>query len=84
MKLDPKKYGLPARTHLEKLDEHTIGLIVRRKSRIIMADGRKLVEKAMCIQETATSTKVALVTTAPICGKTRTFLEASGITILEE
>jgi len=84
MKLDPKIYGLSSRTHLEKLDEDTIGLIIRRKSRIIMTDGRKLIEKARSIQKATTSTKIIIVTTAPVCAKTRAYIEASGLTIREE
>lgn len=81
MKLDPKKYGLPARTHLEKIGDHTIGLIIDRKSRIIMADGKKILEKAKSIKERDPLTQVTLVTTAPICSKTEIFLEDSGITV---
>ena len=81
MKLDPKAYGLPARTHLEKLEDHTIGLIIDRKSRIIMADGKKILEKAQSIKKVAPSTQVVLVTTAPICSKTELFLEKSGVTV---
>lgn len=84
IRLNPKDYGLPARTHLEKRDDNIIDLIVRRKSRIIMTDGKKLLEKAMRIQQSHPSITVRVVTTAPICSKTRIFLEKSGIVIQEE
>ena len=81
MKLDPKAYGLPPRTHLEKLEDSTIGLVIDRKSRIIMTDGKKILEKSKSIFLIAPSTQVVLVTTAPICSKTKLFLEESGIAV---
>lgn len=80
----PQDYGLNARTKLTQLADHVIGIVVDRKSRIIMADGKKLLEKAMQIQRVAPSVNVTIVTTAPICSKTRAFLENSGINILEK
>ena len=84
MKLSPQDYGLNTRTRLTQLESHVIGIVVDRKSRIIMADGKKLFEKAKQIQLVAPSVEVKLVTTAPICSKTRTFLENSGISILDK
>lgn len=84
IKLDPKEYGLSVRTHLEKRDENVIDLIVRRKSRIIMSDGKKIVEKAARIQQSHPAVTVHFVTTAPICSKTRLFLEKSGIVVRED
>ena len=43
--VDPVKFGLPPRTILEQIDAHTLAIVINRKSRIIMADGRKIVEK---------------------------------------
>lgn len=40
IKLEPKEFGLPARTVIGQIDENTIALIIDRKSRIIMADGK--------------------------------------------
>ncbi len=40
--LNPRQFGLPSRTILEKINQKTIALVINRKSRIIMADGRKM------------------------------------------
>ena len=80
-RIDPKEFGLHARTVLEQVDEHTVALVVDRKSRIIMADGRKIVEKAEKIQQVRSKLTVVLKTSAPVCSKTATFLQKGGITI---
>ena len=82
MTLNPKEFGLPARTVLEQVDDTTTAIVMNRKSRIIMADGKKILEKARKIQEVQSSITVALKTTAPLCSKTRRFLEDEGIPIL--
>ncbi len=80
-RVDPKEYGLHARTVLEQVDEHTVALVMDRKSRIIMADGRRIVEKVEKIQQARPKLTIVLKTSAPVCSKTVTFLEKSGITI---
>jgi hypothetical protein len=82
MTLNPKEFGLPARTVLEQVDDTTTAIVMNRKSRIIMADGKKILEKARKIQEVQPSITVALKTTAPLCSKTRRFLEDEGIPLL--
>ena len=39
--VDPKKIGLPARTVLEQIASNVIAIVMLRKSRIIMVDGKK-------------------------------------------
>jgi hypothetical protein len=80
-RIDPKEFGLHARTVLEQVDEHTVALVMDRKSRIIMADGRKIVEKAAKIQKIRPKITVVLKTSAPVCSKTVIFLQKGGITI---
>jgi len=82
MRISPKEYGLPARTVLEQLDNETIAIVVNRKSRIIMADGRKIQEKARKTTHIQPSARVVLKTTAPVCSKTAKFLEKEGIEII--
>lgn len=82
MVLNPKEFGLTSKTVLEQIDDNTVALVINRKSRIIMADGRKILEKAVKIQKTRPSTTVVLRTTAPICSKTRSLLEDSGVQVL--
>jgi len=84
MKLNPKEYGLPARTLIEQIDENTIALVIARKSRIIMADGRKMLDKISKMKKNRPSVAVVLKTTAPVCSKTKNFLEGEGIQILNK
>jgi len=83
MKLDPKKFGLPARTLLEQIDDSLIAIVMKRKSRIVMADGKKILEKARKIKQVRMSAAIALKTTAPVCSKTIRFLEAEGIQLID-
>ena len=82
MKLAAKEFGLPARTVLEQVDSNTIAIVIDRKSRIIMADGKKILEKSRKIKELQPSITIALKTTAPLCSKTIQFLEAEGIQLI--
>lgn len=82
MKISPQHYSLPARTILEQLDDNTIAIVINRKSRIIMTDGRKIQEKAEKITQVHPSTRVVLKTTAPVCSKTTKYLENKGIEII--
>lgn len=79
--LDPKKFGLTARTVLEQVDDKTIALVIQRKSRIIMADGKRIREKLRKIREQEPGAAFVLKTNAPVCSKTRLFLEQEGISI---
>jgi len=82
MKLDPIDFGLPARTDIEKIDKNTIALVIDRKSRIIMSDGKKVFEKLSKIKKYRPSVNVVLNTTARVCSKTKTFLENEGIQLI--
>ncbi|MBT8333703.1 MAG: hypothetical protein HKP41_11850 [Desulfobacterales bacterium] len=79
---DPQEYGLPARTIIEQIDPHTVALLIDRKSRIIMADGKKVLEKVKKIKHVRPAMVVALKTSAPVCSKTKKFLEAEGIQLI--
>ena len=80
-RIDPIEFGLTARTLLEQIDSNTIGIVMLRKSRIIMADGRKILEKAGKIKQVLPSSSVILRTSAPVCSKTLRFLEDEGIQV---
>ena len=81
-KIDPKTFGLSKRTILYK-EKNKIIIESRRKSRIIMKDGVRFVEVAEKIKKNGKVQKVALLTNAPICSKTKTFLINKKISILE-
>lgn len=80
---DPRYYGLPPRTKLKQYGDTTIAIVLDRKSRIIMADGKKLLEKAALIKEKKPDVAVALVTTAPVCSKTKILLTENNIAVHE-
>ena len=82
MKFDPKEFGLPPRTVIEQLEGDTIALVIDRKSRIFMADGKKILEKGNNIKKYRPSVNVVLKTTAPICSKTKAFLESHGVKLI--
>ncbi len=80
--IDPKKYGLHPRTVLKKITGRHIAIVIDRKSRIIMSDGKKILEKAEKIKEKNKNMKVSLETTAPVCSKTKNFLSDEGIELM--
>ena len=82
MKLDPKKYGLSTRVVLIENDQKEIIIVIDRKSRIIMKDGRKILEKARKIQQLENKT-ISIKTDAPVCSKTKKHLQKNGIEIRE-
>ena len=83
IKLDPKSLGLSSRDHVEKLDDGRLALIIHRKSRIIMADGRRLLEKVRILRSSISGADVTIRTSAPVCSKTRAFLEAHDVSVEE-
>jgi hypothetical protein len=80
--LDPKDFSLPPKTILEEIKKNHIAIVISRKSRIIMADGRKILEKVEKIKEVKPSVKVSLKTTTPVCSKTIVFLKEKGIELI--
>lgn len=81
-KLDPKIYGLPPRTVLQKEGAGKISIVMNRKSRIIMKDARLILEKADKIREKEPENSISLETTAPVCSKSIDFLNSNGIDVI--
>ena len=82
MKLDPKKYGLSTRVILTENDQKEIIISINRKSRIIMKDGIKIVDQVHQIQRQEKKT-ISVKTSAPVCSKTKQFLQKKGIEVRE-
>jgi hypothetical protein len=80
--LDPQPFGLQPRTIIEEIDCNTIAIVIHRKSRIIMADGKKILVKAEKITNAKPGRKVILKTSAPVCRKTLQYLAVNGIEII--
>ena len=82
--LDPKSLGLPARTTIEEINKNTLALVIQRKSRIIMADGIKILSKAAEIKTARPNMNVILKTTTPICSKTLQFFKNKGLEVIKD
>lgn len=80
---DPKTYGLSSRVTLHAVKEAHLALVIHRKSRIIMADGRKIMKKVEAIQSVNPKLQVSLMTSAPLCSKTARYLSEHGVAVLE-
>ena len=83
-KIDPKLYGLPARTVLLKDDHDNFVLSIDKKSRIIMKDAAVILEKADKIRRTVPGATITLETTAPVCSKSTKFLLDNEIAIISK
>jgi len=79
--INPSLFGLPPRTVLVDNGGGSITLVKMRKSRIIMNDGKKIMTIRDKVFLTGNCTSFTLTTNAPICSKTRKFLEEAGIRI---
>ncbi len=80
MKLDPKKYGLSKKVVLTEKDQKEIIISIDRKSRIIMKDGIRIVDQARQIQLQEQKT-ISVKTSAPVCSKTKQYLQKKGIAV---
>lgn len=81
-RIDPKLYGLPARTVLLKDESDNFVLSIERKSRIIMKDSAGILEKARKIKKIVPGAVISLETTAPVCSKSTKFLSDNAIGII--
>lgn len=81
--LDPQSLGLPPRTIVVEIAPDAIAIVINRKSRVVMADGKKIVAKADKIKKTKPGRKILLKTSAPVCSKTLLFLADNGIEVSE-
>tara|TARA_Y100001970_G_C13954000_1_gene709703 strand:+ start:537 stop:791 length:255 start_codon:yes stop_codon:yes gene_type:complete len=78
--LNPKKFNLSSKIKLKK-DEKGIFIILERKSRIIMKDGRRLLGIVKKIKEIEPNERISVLSSAPICSKTKYFLFQNGVCI---
>ena len=73
--VDPKLFGLHASTKIVQTGEKQFVIVINRKSRIIIKDGKQIVAKAARIIEKIPGAVVSLRTTAPVCSKTKAMLQ---------
>lgn len=81
MRLPSNEFGLTRQTIIEQDSDGTIAIRIDRKSRIIMADGRKIIEKIEKIKKKLPGVSTVLKTSAPVCSKTLALLEQQGIRV---
>ena len=78
--IDPKLYDLHSRIILRK-NKKNIYIVIDRKSRVIMKDGYRILEIAKKIKDFETGKNVSVLSSAPVCTKTRKFLIENNIII---
>ena len=81
--IDPKRYNLSSRTILRQIGKNNVFVIIDRKSRIIMKDGQRIMEQAQAIRRINSNMIITVLTSAPVCSKTRSFLLEKNIYIKE-
>jgi len=79
--IDSKSVGAPTRSVIGQDNNNRLYIIKNIKSRIIMKDGYKIAEAVKQIKN-KTNSSVSLATTAPICSKTKMFLNENDIKII--
>tara|TARA_B100000902_G_scaffold398291_1_gene464548 strand:+ start:418 stop:675 length:258 start_codon:yes stop_codon:yes gene_type:complete len=80
--VNPKTYNLSSRIKLLKDSAGSLFIVIDRKSRIIMKDGSRVVKTAEQIKEVNKNKKISLLTSAPVCSKTKALLLKNDISIL--
>ena len=73
-KIDPTQYNLFPRVDLRQGKPNDIYIVINRKSRIIMKDGIKILEMVKKINKVDWNKRVSVLTSAPVCSKTKQFL----------
>ena len=81
--IDPKRYNLSSRTILRQIGKNNISIIIDRKSRIIMKDGQRIMKQAQAIHQINSNIIITVLTSAPVCSKTRALLLEKNIYIKE-
>ena len=81
-RIDSKKFNLSKKVVIEKTTS-SLSIIINRKTRIIMKDGRRLLEQANQIKKVSNK-PVSIFTTAPVCSKTKAFLSNNNVEIIQE
>jgi hypothetical protein len=81
-RIDSKKFNLSKKVVIKKTT-NSLSIIINRKTRIIMKDGRRLLEQANQIKKVSNK-PVSIFTTAPVCSKTKAFLSNNNVEIIQE
>jgi hypothetical protein len=82
--LNPKDYNLHSRIEILQLSEHKIAIVKKRKSRIIVKDGKQFLEQIAAIKQKHPDHEFALIISGPICSKTLKLMDENGIEVIKE
>ena len=80
-KIDPKRYNLSQRLNLQQNELNELFIIIDRQSRIIMKDGHRILKMVNRIQSIEKDRHVSVLTSAPVCSKTKIFLSNHSIPV---
>ena len=80
-KIDPKRYNLSSRLNLQQNKLNELFIIIDRKSRVVMKDAHRSLETVNRIQSIEKDRHVSVLTSAPGCSKTQTFLSHNSISV---
>lgn len=80
-KVDPKAFNLSSRINIQENDKNEVFFIIKRKSRIIMKDGIRIFNQIQKVKEKRRNARFFLKTSAPVCGKTKIYLNQRKIEI---
>ncbi len=76
--IDPKNYNLHPRVKVLGKDKRVF-IVIDRKSRVIMKDGHRIVKMAKQINQVEADKEVSVLSSAPVCKKTKKFLLENNI-----
>ena len=82
--IDPKIFGIHPSTKIVQKKKNEYEIIINRKTRVIMKDGKNILQKIAKIQEAQPGAKVSIRLSSPICSKTKAFLESKNINIVQD
>ena len=80
-KIDPRRYNLSPRLNLQQNKLNELFIIIDRKSRVVMKDAHRILEMVNKIQSIEKDRYVSVLTSAPVCSKTRIFLSDNSISV---
>ena len=80
-KIDPRRYNLSPRLNLQQNKLNELFIIIDRKSRVVMKDAHRILEMVNRIQSIEKDRYVSVLTSAPVCSKTRIFLSDNCISV---
>ena len=80
-KIDPRRYNLSPRLNLQQNKLNELFIIIDRKSRVVMKDAHRILEMINRIQSIEKDRYVSVLTSAPVCSKTRIFLSNNSIPV---